>query len=498
MSIGPLTSSIGWTRGLTQIREQMIDLQRQLATGNAASTYGGYGRDATTALAMRSTMSQIESYQSVIETVQLRTSVMTTVFDRLTEIGQETKSATALSTFDVGEGGQTDLQRTAATYFEEVVALLNTDAADRYLFGGRATDDEPVADADVILEGDTTRAGFQQVVEERRLADLGADGLGRLSIPAAVGPAVSFSEDVAGSPYGFKIDAISSDLTGTTVTGPAGSPVSATVTFSATLPEAGETISVDLTLPDGTTTTVELTAVAAGAGGDPNTFEIGADENATATNFQAALTAAVETAASTELSSASAFAAADDFFGNPPQRVDGPPFDTATAQIDGTEADTVYWYTGDTDPTADARDSSIAKVDDNMYVSYGARADEEAFTVMMKNLAVLAVESYDDTVATEQNRYAATTSRVTTNMSYANGEQSIESVYQEIITVQYVADQADQRHTATSATAEDILAGVEGVDTNEIAVSLLTLQTRLEASYSVTAMLSQLNLTNYL
>ena len=48
---------------------------------------------------------------------------------------------------------------------------------------------------------------------------------------------------------------------------------------------------------------------------------------------------------------ASAVAAGNDFFNtdasHPPQRVDGPPFDTATALVDGTAANTVAWYTGD-------------------------------------------------------------------------------------------------------------------------------------------------------
>ena len=56
---------------------------------------------------------------------------------------------------------------------------------------------------------------------------------------------------------------------------------------------------------------------------------------------------------------ASAVQAGNDFFNtdanNPPQRVDGPPFDTATAMIDGTPANTVAWYTGDDPPTIRVR-----------------------------------------------------------------------------------------------------------------------------------------------
>ena len=68
------------------------------------------------------------------------------------------------------------------------------------------------------------------------------------------------SEDVAGSPFGLKIAAVSSTLTGATVTGPSGSPVSFSVDLNGANPNNGDKLSVKFTLPDGSTEQIDLTA----------------------------------------------------------------------------------------------------------------------------------------------------------------------------------------------------------------------------------------------
>ena len=502
MSIGPLSTSIGWTQGLLDMREQMVDLQRQFGTGKKAETYGDLGGDRTISLAMRARISEVDSYSSTIQTMQLRTSAMTLVFDRGLELVNQTRSDAATQSFEVVENGQTAMQQRAEISLEEMLSLLSTEVAGRHLFAGRDVDSDPVAGLSAILDGEGGKAGFRQHLDERRQADLGADGLGRLTVPAPVGADVSIAEDAAGSPFGFKISAVNSTLSGTTVTGPAGSPSTATVSFSATPPASGESIRVELTMPDGTVSSVVLTAVAAGEGGGPDTFEIGADETATAANFQAALVQSIEHAAATELAAASGFAAAQDFFAidgaNPPQRVDGPPFDSATALRDATATDTVHWYTGDDDTTVSARTTSVATVDDQVNVAYGARANEEAFTWLIQNLAVLATETFDETVEADRERYSEMSERAMANFSYPDGRQTIDAIYAQIATVQYVGEQAESRHTTTKTMAETLVAEIEVADTNEVAVSLLSLQTRLQASYQVTSILAQMNLANFL
>ena len=76
---------------------------------------------------------------------------------------------------------------------------MNTQVGDRYIFSGRAVDQPAVASLEEIMDGDGTRAGFKQIVDERRQADLGASGLGRVVISAPTATSVSIAEDVAGS-----------------------------------------------------------------------------------------------------------------------------------------------------------------------------------------------------------------------------------------------------------------------------------------------------------
>ncbi len=103
---------------------------------------------------------------------------------------------------------------------DQILSLLNTQAGDNYLFSGSAVNQPSVATTDAILNGNGAQAGLTQVIAERQQADLGTDGLGRLVIPAASGSTVSVSEDVAGSPFGFKLAGVNSSLTGAAVSGP--------------------------------------------------------------------------------------------------------------------------------------------------------------------------------------------------------------------------------------------------------------------------------------
>ncbi|MCK5983944.1 hypothetical protein KMY60_27865, partial [Klebsiella pneumoniae] len=135
----------------------------------------------------------------------------------------QTGSATTAQ--DLNVNGQTVAQNTAAAQFGSMVGVLNTQSGNRYLFSGTAFNTQSVANAGDIINGTTTQAGLKTVMAERQAADLGANGMGRLVQTQPTPSSVKVSEDVAGSPFGLKIAAVSSTLTGATVTGPSGSPV---------------------------------------------------------------------------------------------------------------------------------------------------------------------------------------------------------------------------------------------------------------------------------
>src|SRR5665811_1299553 len=138
---------------------------------------------------------------------------------------------------------------------DQILSLLNTQGGNGYLFSGSGLNQPSVDTADHILNGNGAQAGLKQVIAERNQADLGADGLGRLVIPAAVGATVSVSEDAASSPFGLKLAGVNSTLTGATVTGPTGSPAAISVDLGAGNPSNGDTVTFTFNLPDGTNQT---------------------------------------------------------------------------------------------------------------------------------------------------------------------------------------------------------------------------------------------------
>ncbi len=483
-------------RALSESRAEMARLQQQLATGKAVTNYVDLGPARVPILAARAEIAGIGGYMKTIESAGLRLEVMQLALGRISDIASTSRSAMLAGGFEPGAGGQTPSQIGARGSLGELVSLLNSEVAGRYLFGGRQIETPPVAGASAILDGENGAAGFRQVAAERRLADLG-DGLGRLEITTPVAGTVTLAEDAV-SPFGFKIAGVTSSLTGTTVTGPAGTPASLDVAFGGTPSQDGETITIRLALPDGTETTITLTA-RTGSAGDGE-FQIGANAAATGANFAAALDTALRGEATASLAAASTQAAADDFFNagsaNPPQRVDGPPFDTATSLRDATPADTVLWYNGETGPGS-ARSSALARVGDDQFVAYGARADEPGLRETMKQLAILSAETFSPGDASASQRYQAMRSRAAEALGFpVSGSPN--TIIAELASAQSAINNASERHEASSAVLDDLIAGHEQADIYEVSAKLLALQTKIQASLQVTASLSQLSLVNYI
>lgn len=492
-SIGSSHSPLA--RALSESRAEMARLQQQLATGKAVTNYVELGSARVPVLAARAEIAGIGGYMKTIESAGLRLEVMQLALGRIGDIAGTTRSAMLAGGFDLGAGGQTPAQIGARGSLDELVSLLNSEVAGRYLFGGRQIENPPVAGASAILDGKNGAAGFRQVAAERRLADLG-DGLGRLAITPAAG-AVTLAEDAI-SPFGFKIAGVASSLNGTTVTGPAGAPASLDVAFGGTAPQDGETIAIRLALPDGTERTVTLTARTGPAGAGE--FQIGTNAAATGASFAATLDTALRNEAAVSLAAASGQAAADNFFdadtANPPQRVDGPPFDTATALRDATPADTVLWYRGEAG-SGSARSSALARVGNDRFVAYGARADEPGLRETVKQLAILSVETFSPADASASQRYQAMRSRAADALGFPAGG-SPDTIVAELASAQGAIGNAGERHDASYALLEDLIAGHEQADIYEVSARLLALQTKIQASLQVTVNLSQLSLVNFI
>ena len=81
--------------------------------------------------------------------------------------------------------------------------------------------------------------------------------------------------------------------------------------------------------------------------------------------------------------------ASSDFFDQPPQRVSGPPFNTATSLVNGTSANTVSWYTGGT-TTGSARATQVAQIGPSQTVDYGIQANEQGIASQLQAIAAFA------------------------------------------------------------------------------------------------------------
>jgi flagellar hook-associated protein 3 FlgL len=312
MSINSVSSSSPLALAILNLNNQMTNLSTQLATGEKSSSYSGMGSNEGFAIAARSQLANISAFTDTISNVGTQISAANTALQALSSIGNQVQSAAAATPATLDSTGQTIGQENASAQLASMVGILNTPAGDRYMFSGTATGTPATVSVDQMLNGTATQAGLKTLIAERAQAD-GTTGTGRLSITQPTSTSVSVAEDAAGSPFGLKLSTVTSTLTGATVTEPSGSPEAISVVLGATNPNAGDQISLTFNQPDGTTTSVKLTATTTSPA-PSGSFTIGATPAATAANLNTALGTAIGTVANTTLVAASAVAAGNDFF----------------------------------------------------------------------------------------------------------------------------------------------------------------------------------------
>lgn len=525
---------------ISKMQDQFSNLQVQLGTGQKSATLGAMGRDLPISLSTRARLDKIDGYAANIDTVNLRLSFLDKTLTRFDKIEGEARNAAIPGQYGTGGINMATLPGLSKARFDEIVTMLNDDVAGRYLFGGSKTDKPPLAETDTLLYGANGKLGFTDVRDMRAVADGVNDGdkLGRLKLDPVAGSTVTLRED-GDHVFGFKLSNASTTASSSSVVitppGAGGSPKSLSVEFL-DAPTPGQTISIGLTLPDGTETQVRLTATTKDPA-DPGSFTIGADPATTAANFNASLQTSLKATAQTELKAASTFAASTDFFsesGIPNLPAGGPPPTSLAADTAGTA---VRWYTGDT--STNPRASVSSQVDDSTRVNYGMQANESGFIRMIRSQAALAVSDYPSETDVrgkqvhEDVRLAAMAlpeggqrdaklaeyeaavkadyrlstgffdgmaKRQQSELSEAHNSEagSVEILMMDIGLAQGTLKSATTRHTDYKGQLENLLSDVETVSKEDVAMQILALQTRLQASFQATSMISQLNLVNFL
>ena len=491
-SIGSSTSLLG--QSVLNIKNQLNTLQVQLATGEKSTTYSGMGTGEGFAIAARAQLSNITGYQSTITNVGTTISAANTALQALSSTSSNVETAANSGSKTLNSNGQTAGQVTAISQLSSMLSILNTQGGNGYIFSGAATNTPSVATADAILNGNGAQAGLTQIISERQQADLGTTGLGRLTVSAPTTTSVSLAQD--SSSFGIKLGTVSSTLTGATVTGPAGSPAAISVDLGATNPNPGDQLNITLNMPDGTTQSIKLTATTTSPP-PTGSFAIGATPAATAANLQTALTTSITTVANTSLVAASAMEASSNFFDQPPQRVSGPPFNTATSLVNGTSANTVSWYTGGT-TTGSARATQVAQIGSSQTVDYGIQANEQGIASQLQAIAAFAAFTVSPTNTNAAAQVSDMSASVAQALSTQPTQQSIQDIQTDLANAQTTMSTASSLQTQTQSTLQDMVSQIETVSPDQVASQILALQTSLQASYQTTSMLSQLSLVKFL
>jgi flagellar hook-associated protein 3 FlgL len=316
-------------QSIQNIDNQLTNLSTELSTGVKSQNYAGMGIDEGFAIAARSQLSNITAFGDTMTNVNTIINSANTVLQSLSSTVGNMQSAAAATPQNLTSNGQTIGQQNAASQLSSLIGMLNTQVGNRYIFSGSAISTPAVASATDIINGTSTKAGLTQVMAQRLQADLGTNGMGRLAVTSTALPSAPASmtgtqvaEDVAGSPFGLKVAAVTSTLTGATVNGqsgssgiisPSGSPAAFNVDFTSATLNPGDQITFTFNEPDGTQDPITLTATNTSPP-PTGSFLIGASATATAANFNTALTSSIQTLAATSLTAASAVEAGDNFF----------------------------------------------------------------------------------------------------------------------------------------------------------------------------------------
>ncbi|MHA6728892.1 hypothetical protein [Devosia sp. A369] len=357
-SMFPLQTGFGV---ISKMQDRFATLQMQLGTGDKASKLSEMGRDLPMSLSVRARLAKIEGFSANIDTVNLRLSFLDQTMVRFDKMEGEARNSATQGQYGTNNINMATLPGLSHARLDELVTLLNSEVAGRYLFGGSNTDKAPLPTTDVLLNGQGGKAGYNTVLGERIAADAGAQGMGRLISAVGAAPAntVTLTEDGI-HPFGLKLSNVTSNAGAAVDLGQVAASATAapqlgntrTLSFNADPDKQmrpGETISLGFTLPDGSTTQIVMTAIAAADGpAAPGQFIVTDDPEANAASFGAALDIRLKSVVDGELEAASTFAAAKNFFngpGEPVMRVDGDPA-SATGLKVASATDTVMWYGG--------------------------------------------------------------------------------------------------------------------------------------------------------
>lgn len=517
-SLYPISSNV---RMLGNMQKQLDGLINQLGTGKRYGNLADMGSARLHALNLHARLGKVQGYQANAQTVQTRIDFHVNALERLSEIESETRRLAIPSAYGTDGVNMTVIEQQSRSLFNEVIDLLNTEINGQYIFAGNKSDTKPVPDFKDLMDA-TAPDGYRAVLDEYLQAH-GADGTttpGRLEIGPGAAPntvdissfSPAFDPDNPDVPrFGIFVSGAEASKPGVVQPNP---DDEYTFTLDPDTVEVGDTITLKVSLPQDPHKeyTIRLTAT------DQNPPGLGqfyVDGTNTAASFEEALTKSMQVFADGELRAATVEQATNAFFtsdpdgGVPRVEFNG---DDEPLSYDGTQ-DTLVWYNGQTSDVP--RQSMMGQVDEATRVAFGVQGNEHGLAELMRGLSMMVVgdfklapDSNDPVVKAENEqknaatiaRYESIADKVRYRLSDAHNNMpgSIEVITMELALSSVTLKNVGERHAHFEAQLENLLFDVEEAPTEEVAMQILTLTTRMEASYQVTSMVNRLSLVNFL
>ena len=135
-----------------------------------------------------------------------------------------------------------------------------------------------------------------------------------------------------------------------------------------------------------------------------------------------------------------------------------------------------------------------AEIDENYRIDYGVQANDDGFRDLMRGLAMLATT--DPAEITDTGAYTSWINAASAALN--SGVKSVLAAEAHTGTMQSLVENASDRLSAKREVLSLHISDLESVDPYEAATRLTSAQTQLQASYAVTARLSQLSFLNFM
>lgn len=209
-SIGDLAQTLQLRRDNARLNADMSRLANELSSGRVQDIAVHLGGDFHQLTGIERGLTRLDSFATVKGEARLEITTRQSAVDTIRTLGQGVSGALILVAEDFDPTLVNNAARDAATRFESVLNILNTEVGGRSVFSGTATNSPAVADsetilaaieAEILLAGAVTADDVQAVVEAWFGPGGGFETTGYLGAATPVQPfALSDTETLSAAP----------------------------------------------------------------------------------------------------------------------------------------------------------------------------------------------------------------------------------------------------------------------------------------------------------